>query len=1834
MGINTGPIPNLSADWGSDAHGDPYSGSAIQAFIKSFLQHVTAAAWFNPTNNTMYFFASEDDKAAFISDPTQVQYVVFSCPFEFTSTLYRVNIVNNNGNTTLNVATNEGTLVLSNTFTVQTKAISDPDWTDTQVGAYVTISIDRGVTGVFTPLTQRTLYPAGSTVTYDIFNDLPLGASRVKFTYEAEDGTVTQSLIYTVTLAELYVELFQNDWYNAIKQSNQATWHLGGFRISGSGYKVLHIEAYNGAGTKVTEITQNIGTGNNYATTPYFYPIGASSEFLTLPTGTYRLKVYVTTDVLESQAIYYSVMYVRTADESTAQLVVANEMPDRIYNYSNSTIAKYAVYNRGLTTANLSVTFARMNGAVVVDTSTRSLDNREVGVAHDLQYSAEWEVTGDGYSIGFEITIGSSTAAGNVPLDNSTVFPPTPGFDFYLSAAAHANSDNNHDKIVNEVNGAEITPTWTNVDFIDGVDGWTEDDGGHRCLLIPAGSSLSIPYSGFKFLNADNITLEFAFRIQNVSEIDENVLTIATNPTAAGFQGLRVKTNTVTLHSASDNSSDNDPARGTKFEDEQLIHLVITINPYFEGANKLVRGYINGCKAFEFTYASSSDWPVNANLVISPAKSDMYLYFIRHYNTVLGDQMVQNNYINSLYEASERIATDAFIKSVVDAGQTNIDFEQVKNNDFNFFVITMEDGASIPSAANGWGKSTKGNSTLEVHYGKHPEWDWKAGPMETAGQGTTSMDYYRWNIRWRIDKTDDTKKVPVQYLTSRTKVGQSYQYAWGPASNQKTLFFDGADNHPALKRITAKINMASSMQSHKMGATKAYSDLAYAIGLVNAAQAAAAANETPVPVTAVYQYPFFGFEYDPANMTYTFCGLFTMGPDKGDKPSFGFDTTESTLISMEGTDHSQPLAKFAYPWNSDVQFLAAEEGLTIVKGTGSYETGLEVGNCHGYSTDKASDQAAIEALLQQEFKPAYDLVWNNSTLIFGIALGTYGATAEATLTWINNNLQTFRQTRYDSRFSYADMQFWIDGEYVLYFYDVKLGRYVAGQSLGTPTGSTITEKNDYFKAQRRATFKASAENYWDIQDALFHFDFLIIFGATDNFAKNSYPYKMGLLANGGRWKWRQDDLDSILDIDNSGADTKPYYIEYTDAVDGSPYFAGSASIFWNLLFECYWEDYTSTVSGAVSSGLLSMGKAILEKMRDLSSASSTYAGFIAYVGMLFWDKAQRYFPQSAYNVDANFKYEQAWLAHGQNVDPLSQALGSHFSAEMLWVRRRAVYMLSLFHAGPFGDYSDTSLGTISFRPLGIDTSLVPAMWLYPAIGVGQNTMLAGGRTQPGQGCHLSTTGDGNTSFYIQGSNFLSSLGDLKALRLGAQYVNPLTVTGAKLTSFKIGDSVAGNVTTNVPGLEFANTKCLEAIDARNAASIRGALDLSACSRLRSLLLSGTSVTDVTIQKGSKVSQVSLPALQSLRMRYLKHLTNANFSMDSMASVATLVMENNAMDSLQMLSDVYNASSVLEFLRIIWDNVVTDSDGSKFNMLVAIANGDYHGLNQDGQVVADPIVEGSLHCLTAMYQQDIDELNETFPNLVVTGSTIYIRFADARVQSKCATAYGDGTGTTKAAAEAVTSMGTTFINDTQITSFNELEYFKNAFGANSGYAAFRSCSSLISVRLPDGATNIKGELFRDCGNLESINLPVSIVSIEQWAFQSCTKLDIEINLPNLTSIGTATFFNTKINSIVSLGRITSIPTYCFYNCPNLGPVVLPNTLTLIEQNAFYGCAGLDTVTVLATIPPTLSQDAFSQTNDTFKIYVPYGCGNEYRAATNWSSYASRIYELDQNGNIPS
>lgn len=74
----------------------------------------------------------------------------------------------------------------------------------------------------------------------------------------------------------------------------------------------------------------------------------------------------------------------------------------------------------------------------------------------------------------------------------------------------------------------------------------------------------------------------------------------------------------------------------------------------------------------------------------------------------------------------------------------------------------------------------------------------------------------------------------------------------------------------------------------------------------------------------------------------------------------------------------------------------------------------------------------------------------------------------------------------------------------------------------------------------------------------------------------------------------------------------------------------------------------------------------------------------------------------------------------------------------------------------------------------------------------------------------------------------------------------------------------------------------------------------------------------------------------------------------------------------------------------------------------------------------------------------------------------------------------------------------------------------------GNSAFSSCSSLISITIPDSVTTIDGSAFSNCSGLTSITIPDSVITIGNNVFYYCSGLT-SITIPDsLTSIGNWAF----------------------------------------------------------------------------------------------------------------
>jgi len=162
----------------------------------------------------------------------------------------------------------------------------------------------------------------------------------------------------------------------------------------------------------------------------------------------------------------------------------------------------------------------------------------------------------------------------------------------------------------------------------------------------------------------------------------------------------------------------------------------------------------------------------------------------------------------------------------------------------------------------------------------------------------------------------------------------------------------------------------------------------------------------------------------------------------------------------------------------------------------------------------------------------------------------------------------------------------------------------------------------------------------------------------------------------------------------------------------------------------------------------------------------------------------------------------------------------------------------------------------------------------------------------------------------------------------------------------------------------------------------------------------------------------------------------------------------------------------------------------------------------------------------------------------------------------------------------------------------------------GTGAFRDCTGLTAVTLPNAMTSIGRNAFRDCTGLTTVTISNSVTSIGSYAFYGCTGLT-EVTIPNaMTDIGGWAFtyctglqtviwnahnvqdiplnksgtpmppflYCKNLTDFVFGDEVEHIPDYLCYNLTSLKNLVIGNSVTNIRSHAFKGCTGLTAVTL--------------------------------------------------------
>lgn len=135
-------------------------------------------------------------------------------------------------------------------------------------------------------------------------------------------------------------------------------------------------------------------------------------------------------------------------------------------------------------------------------------------------------------------------------------------------------------------------------------------------------------------------------------------------------------------------------------------------------------------------------------------------------------------------------------------------------------------------------------------------------------------------------------------------------------------------------------------------------------------------------------------------------------------------------------------------------------------------------------------------------------------------------------------------------------------------------------------------------------------------------------------------------------------------------------------------------------------------------------------------------------------------------------------------------------------------------------------------------------------------------------------------------------------------------------------------------------------------------------------------------------------------------------------------------------------------------------------------------------------------------------------------------------------------------------------------------------------------------------------------------------LQQIVDRTVTEITAE-DLAGVTSIGVSVFaYCARLTSAIIPDSVTNIRDNAFFGCTMLTSISIPNGITRIGYSAFANCTRLTDITILATTPPVLADAKVFVNTNNCPIYVPAESVKAYKAATNWSSLADRIFAIQE------
>jgi hypothetical protein len=137
-------------------------------------------------------------------------------------------------------------------------------------------------------------------------------------------------------------------------------------------------------------------------------------------------------------------------------------------------------------------------------------------------------------------------------------------------------------------------------------------------------------------------------------------------------------------------------------------------------------------------------------------------------------------------------------------------------------------------------------------------------------------------------------------------------------------------------------------------------------------------------------------------------------------------------------------------------------------------------------------------------------------------------------------------------------------------------------------------------------------------------------------------------------------------------------------------------------------------------------------------------------------------------------------------------------------------------------------------------------------------------------------------------------------------------------------------------------------------------------------------------------------------------------------------------------------------------------------------------------------------------------------------------------------------------------------------------------------------NLLLAEIGSGVSEIGNNAFRGCSRLSSVSIPESVVQIGENAFAECSSLT-SVHIDNVEAWCCIDFSNSSANPL-------SYAKDLYLDGKFVTEVTIPGTVAKIEEYAFYGCSSLIGVTILDGVKE-IGENAFQYCRSISKISVP-------------------------------